>query len=99
MVRTGGLDARTRASPADGWRNARGLLIMPATPPQLEPLVDALPHLSDDALRTVLEVCVARMKVRSRVLLLCSYACLVGSRRSQFDQIVEVLTTGCRNKK
>jgi hypothetical protein len=42
---------------------------MPATPPQLEALINALPKLSEDALRTVLEVCVTRMKVRALLLL------------------------------
>ena len=60
---------------------------MPTTPPQLEALVNALPKLSEDALRTVLEVCVARMKVRASCASLCS--CLRHARASRmFARVV-----------
>jgi len=52
---------------------------MPKTPPQLEALVSVLPKLSEDALRTVFEVCVARMKVRAG-------ACLAFAPGARWDR-------------
>lgn len=57
------------------FREVATPLTMPTTPPQLEALVTALPKLSEDLLRTVLEASVARLKVRPSVPRQLSISC------------------------
>jgi hypothetical protein len=63
LLRRGCCSSSLRAAAGPSNATAAG---MAKPPKQLEALVGALPKLTGDGLRTVFEVCVARMKVRAQ---------------------------------